>query len=115
MPEPRGIPTPYRNTSQDATAGEPPEIPSFAPKTGRPMGTSVERPPAVAHGGNLRHRQLPARCRRRTEGAGDRQQTQRCAVGSLRKHLNDVVSEKHQRCTVGSQLSMWQKVLAQVE
>src|SRR5262249_26523856 len=37
MPEPRGIPTPYRNTSQDATAGEPPEIPSFAPKTGRPQ------------------------------------------------------------------------------
>src|SRR5262249_22774237 len=36
MPEPRGIPTPSRNTTQDATAGEPPEIRSFAPKTGRP-------------------------------------------------------------------------------
>jgi hypothetical protein len=42
--------------------------------------------------------------RQQAEGQHNRQQAQRCAVGSPDKNLYDVLSEKSQRCAVGSQL-----------
>src|SRR5215472_2321153 len=70
------------------------------------IGTSVKRPPAVAHGGNFRPGHLDARCTAGSNGWEDRQQSQRCTVGSACKKLNDVLSVKHKRCTVGSHLGM---------
>src|SRR5215472_4334188 len=69
------------------------------------MGTSVVRPPAVAHGGHSRRWQLDEGCQKGAERRGGRQQSQRCTGGSPHENLNDVLAEIHQRCTVGSQLS----------
>src|SRR6266508_4951824 len=65
------------------------------------MGTSVGRPPAVAHGGHSSRSQLREGGSNGARRRGSRQQSQRCAGGSPSKKLNDVVAEKHQRCTVG--------------
>src|SRR5262249_41389560 len=70
------------------------------------MGTSVVRPLAVAHGGYSNPLQLRDSCKQGAERRPDRQRGKRCTVGSPHQNLNDVVAEKPQRCTVGSQIVM---------
>src|SRR5262249_58426960 len=70
------------------------------------MGTSVGRPPAVAHGGDSSPWQRSRGCQEGAEWREGRQQSQRCAGGSPHKKINDVVAGIYQRCTYGLPLFM---------
>src|SRR5262249_54437871 len=68
------------------------------------IGSSAERPLAVARGGRLRHNRGPQWWLGRGQARRCQHEAPRPVGGSERAKLYDVLSEKAPRCTVGSQL-----------